>query len=129
MKGRFFFTLAVVVGLLAASVPVSAHHGRANYDPAKLTTVKGTVTSFEFVNPHMLVLLNVKTSSGNVEKWIVEGTSPNMLVREGWNKNTLKPGDHITATGHPARNGSNSMRIEKLVMANGRTVTFEGPGE
>jgi DNA/RNA endonuclease YhcR with UshA esterase domain len=129
MKGRLFFTLAVWMGLLAASLPVFAHHGQANYDMAKMSTVKGTVTSFQFKNPHMLVYLDVKTSSGTVEKWVVEGASPNMLVRQGWNKNTLKPGDQITVTGHPARNGTNSMRIEKLVMANGRKVTLDGPGE
>ena len=128
MKGGLFSALAIFAGLLAFSLPVFAHHGQANYDLTKMATVKGTVTSFEFENPHVLVLLDVKTGNGNVQKWVVEGTSPNMLVREGWNKNTLKPGEQITASGHPARNGSHSMRMEKLVLPNGRELTFEGPG-
>ena len=51
-----------------------------------------------------------------------------MLVREGWDRKTIKPGDQITATGHPARNGTYAMRIEKIVLPNGRELTFEGPG-
>ncbi len=72
--------------------------------------------------------LNVKGNNGSVEKWVVEGTSPNMLVREGWAKNTVKPGDEITATGHPAKDGSKALRIEKLVLSNGQELTFLGPG-
>jgi hypothetical protein len=120
--------MTVAIAFLAACVPVFAHHGRAGYDSAKLATVKGTVSDVEFVNPHVSVRLDVKGSNGNVEKWLVEGTSPNMLVREGWNKNTVRPGDVITATGHPAKDGSNAMRIEKLVLSNRQELTFTGPG-
>jgi hypothetical protein len=120
--------LVVLVGFVAASFPVSAHHGRAGYDSTKLSTVTGIVSAVEFMNPHVQVHLDVKGSNGNVEKWLVEGTSPNMLVREGWNKNTVKPGDEITATGHPAKNGTKAMRIEKLVLSSGRELTFMGPG-
>ena len=128
MKNTRIDFMAVVIVLLAGCVPVFAHHGMAGYDSTKLATVKGTVTAIEFANPHVLVHLEVKGASGNIEKWLVEGTSPNMLVREGWNKNNVKPGDIITATGHPAKNGANAMRIEKLVLSNGQELTFTGPG-
>jgi hypothetical protein len=128
MKGRLFFPVAVMVGFLAASLPVFAHHGRATYDETKLATIMGTVSAFQFSNPHAQLFLDVKGDKGNIEKWIGEGTSPNMLVREGWDRKTIKPGDQITATGHPARNGTNSIRIEKIVLPNGRELTFEGPG-
>ena len=75
-----------------------------------------------------MLILDVKDDKGNTGKWVGEGTSPNMLVREGWDRKTVKPGDQITATGHPARNGTNSMRIEKIVLPSGRELTFEGPG-
>jgi hypothetical protein len=88
----------------------------------------GTVASFQFTNPHAQLIVDVKDGKGNIEKWVGEGTSPNMLVREGWNRKTIRPGDQITATGHPARNGANSMRIEKVVLPDGRELTFEGPG-
>ena len=126
-KARFSFT-AVVTVLLTVSVPVFAHHGRAGYDSTKLSTVKGTVSAVEFVNPHVQVHLDVKGSHGEVEKWLVEGTSPNMLVREGWEKNTVKPGDEITATGHPAKDGTKALRIEKLVLPSGQELMFTGPG-
>jgi hypothetical protein len=126
-KARFSFMAATTV-LLAVAIPAFAHHGRAGYDSAKLSTVRGTVSAVEFVNPHVRVHLDVKGNNGGVEKWLVEGTSPNMLVREGWEKNTVKPGDEITATGHPAKDGTNAMRIEKLVLSSGQELTFLGPG-
>ncbi|MBZ5659271.1 MAG: hypothetical protein LAO08_02595 [Acidobacteriia bacterium] len=128
MKNKRMNLFVAGIGILAISFPAFAHHGRAGYDSAKFATVKGTVAAVEFVNPHVLVQLNVKGSSGSVEKWLVEGTSPNMLVREGWARNTVKPGDEITATGHPAKDGARAMRIEKLVLSNGQELTFLGPG-
>jgi len=128
MKQRSFFPLAVTVGFLAAVIPVFAHHGRAAYDETKLATIMGTVSAFQFSNPHAQLFLNVKGDKGKIEMWVGEGTSPNMLVREGWDRKTIKPGDMITATGHPARDGSFNIRIEKIVLPNGRELTFEGPG-
>jgi hypothetical protein len=122
MKSRLFALAAVVGGLLVVSVSAYAHHGRAIYDESKSITVKGTVSAFSFVNPHVQVFFDVKGDQGNVEKWVGEATSPNMLVREGWTKNLLKPGDQITATGYRSRTGSYSMRIEKLVLPSGREI-------
>ena len=128
LKRRQFFNAALIVSFLALAVPVFAHHGRATYDETKLATIMGTVSAFQFSNPHAQLFLNVKDNKGKIEMWVGEGTSPNMLVREGWDRKTVKPGDMITATGHPARDGSNNMRIEKIVLPNGRELTFEGPG-
>jgi hypothetical protein len=127
---RKTITASAVAGiaLLGASYPALAHHGRAVYDATRIFTIMGTVSAFQFSNPHVELFLDVKDDKGNIEKWIGEGTSPNMLVREGWNRRTIKPGDQITATGHPARNGANTMRIEKIVLPNGKELTFEGPG-
>jgi uncharacterized protein DUF6152 len=128
MRSRSYFTIALIIGFLAISLPAFAHHGRATYDETKLATIMGIVSSFQFSNPHALLTLNVKNDRGNIEMWVGEGTSPNMLAREGWDKRTIKPGDRITATGHPARDGTNSMRIEKIVLPSGKELTFEGPG-
>lgn len=128
MHKRIMASLAGGIALLGASCPALAHHGRANFDPTKVFTIMGTVSSFQFSNPHALLALDVKDDKGNIEHWVGEGTSPNMLVREGWNRKTIRPGDQITATGHPARNGSNSIRIEKIILPDGRELTFEGPG-
>jgi hypothetical protein len=128
MRKRIMASVISGIALLAASYPVRAHHGGASYDATKVFTIMGTVSAFQFSNPHALLILDVKGDKGKIEQWVGEGTSPNMLVREGWDKRTVKPGDQVTATGHPARNGSNSMRIEKVVLPNGRELTFEGPG-
>jgi hypothetical protein len=128
MKGKMFFPVIVTIGFLAAAAPAFPHHGKATYDETKLATIMGTVSAFQFSNPHAELFLDVKDERGNIERWVGEGTSPNMLVREGWDRKTLKPGDMITATGHPARNGTNSMRIEKVILPSGKELTFEGPG-
>lgn len=128
MRNKGMSLLVAAIGIVAASFPAYAHHGRAGYDSTKLSTVKGTVTAVEFANPHVRVELDVKGNNGSVEKWMVEGTSPNMLVREGWSKNTVKPGDQVTATGYPAKDGSKAMRIEKLILPNGQELSFLGPG-
>ena len=122
------FLSVSAAGCLAAGVPIFAHHGQASYDETKLATIRGTVSAFQFSNPHAQLFLDVKNEKGAIEKWVGEGTSPNMLMREGWDKKTVKPGDVITATGHPSRNGTYNMRVEKVVLPDGRELTFEGPG-
>jgi hypothetical protein len=116
--------LALVLGLglvaLLVSAPLMAHHGEANYDTDKVVSVKGTVSEFEFINPHTLITLDVKNDKGEMEKWNCEARSPGMLVRVGgWDKNTLKAGDVITVTGYRAKNGSPVMRLQKLTLADG----------
>ena len=128
MRKRIMAWLLTGIALLGMSHTALAHHGRASYDATKVFTIMGTVSSFQFSNPHAQLILDVKDGKGNIEKWDGEGTSPNMLVREGWDRKTVMPGDQITATGHPARKGTNSMRIEKIVLSNGKELTFEGPG-
>jgi DNA/RNA endonuclease YhcR with UshA esterase domain len=116
----------LVAGLLAASGSVFAHHGTANYDMTKALTVKGTVTDFQFINPHTLILFDVKNDKGEVEHWQAEATSPNHLVRAGWTKNTVKPGDQISISGFRAKNGANVLRFQKMVLANGQEIVEGG---
>ncbi len=112
--------LVFVFALLVVSAPLFAHHGEANYDTDKAVSVKGTVTEFQFINPHTLISLEVKNDKGETEKWSCEARSPGMLVRVGgWDKATLKPGDVITVTGYRARNGSPVMRLQKITLADG----------
>ena len=86
-------------------------------------SVKGTVTDFQFINPHVQIFMDVKNGNGEIEKWSCEARSPIMLVRlGGWDKNTLKPGDVITASGFRAKNGSTILRLKKIVLANGREM-------
>src|SRR3974390_3938535 len=97
---RFAAILVLAITLLVASAPLFAHHGEANYDTDKVVSVKGTVTDFQFINPHTLISLDVKNDKGEIEKWSCEARSPGMLVRaSGWDKTTLKAGDVITVAG------------------------------
>src|SRR4030088_2539604 len=115
--------LTFIFSGLFLSPPLFAHHGEVNYDTEKVVSVKGTVTDFQFINPHVRIFLDVKNDKGEIEKWSCEARSPIMLVRVGgWDKNTLKPGDVITASGFRAKNGSNILRLKKIVLANGREM-------
>jgi len=112
--------LALLFAALLVSSPILAHHGETNYDTDKLVTIKATVTQFEFINPHVQITMEVKNDKGEIEKWVCEARSPAMLVRNGgWDKNTLKTGDVITATGFRAKNGANILRLKKIVLSDG----------
>lgn len=112
--------LTILFAALFVSSPMIAHHGETNYDTDKLVSVKATVTDFEFINPHVQIYLDAKNDKGEMEKWTCEARSPAMLVRNGgWDKNTLKAGDVITATGFRAKNGTNILRLKEIVLADG----------
>ncbi|HSZ19011.1 MAG TPA: DUF6152 family protein [Candidatus Acidoferrum sp.] len=106
MINKFRIISLVVAGLLAASLPVFAHHGNAAYDAEKTVTVKGTVTDYIWSNPHVFVKLDGKDDSGNVVHWIVEGQNPVSMTQIGWTKNTFKPGDTVEIDAMPAKNGN-----------------------
>jgi hypothetical protein len=111
-----FLLLTVAVVVVVASTSTLAHHGQAAYDNTNSVTVTGTLTEFQFVNPHSIVLLEVRDAKGEIQKWQGELTSPNRLVRAGWNSHSMKPGDQVALTGWRAKNGSNSLWITKTVV-------------
>jgi hypothetical protein len=120
------FIAVLAIGMLYAS-PLLAHHGDAGYDTSKLVLVKGIVTDFQFINPHVEISLDVKNDGGAVENWQGEMNSPNILSRaSGWNKNTLKPGDQIVLEGHRAKNGLKVIRVEKVSLADGTELFPKG---
>jgi Family of unknown function (DUF6152) len=116
--------LAAVV-LLAAASPLFAHHSWP-VDFSHQVTVKGTVTSFNWGNPHVMFGMDVRDASGSVQKWNVGGPSTNRMAANGWLKDTLKPGDTITATGYQFTDGQKILRLENIVMANGKEMFLYG---
>jgi hypothetical protein len=126
VKNKPLVLLAVWVCFFLAVCSVSAHHGTAEFDNTKLTTIKGTVTDFIWTNPHGSIDLDVQNAKGTVEKWQGFLTSPNFLARAGWNKNTVKQGDDITLTGSLAKNHANMLRVTKVQLANGQELTVGG---
>jgi len=121
-RKRFLF-LCVLACLIPASTPVSAHHSIAEYDMTSLTSVKGTVTKFEWSNPHAYIYLEAKDEKGNVVEWTAELASIGMLSRVNWKRDTIKPGDEVTITGNRAKNGRTVMHLDKIAFANGQELS------
>jgi hypothetical protein len=118
-----FIVLVLLTALLFLSPPIFAHHSAAEYDATKVVSVKGAVTQFEWSNPHAYIYLDVKDDKGDVEKWTVELASLGMLSRFNWRRDTVKPGDQITAFGNRARDGRTTMRLDKIVFASGQELS------
>jgi Family of unknown function (DUF6152) len=115
-----------VVCLLALCAPTFAHHAWHGYDMANLSTVKGTVTQFDWGNPHVWISFEALDEKGNIEKWSAGGPSPSRMANTGWDKDTLKPGDQISAVGHRIEDGTFNMRLVKVVLADGRELICYG---
>lgn len=120
MSSRLAVALAAIV-TFAIGLPVFAHHGASEYDTTQITIVKGgSVTRFEFVNPHIEIFWDAKNSSGAVDHWHAEGTTPNILFRNGWTKQSLKPGMELQSVeGNRCKNGDTCMRLKRIVVADG----------
>jgi hypothetical protein len=127
MRNRFLTALMLLLGLLIVSAPLLAHHGSAAYDNTKFTTLTGTITDFQFIQPHPLIFLDVKEADGTVEKWFVEMTAPNHLVHFGWNSHKLHAGDVIKVTGHAAKNGKKTLNLSKIYDAGGKEIPLGAP--
>lgn len=125
MNAKLVARFGLAAALLIISGMAFAHHGAAGYDSNKLTTLKGIVTDFRFQNPHAQVFIDVKDSSGKVQNWVLEAVGIATLSRSGWTRTIMKPGDAITVTGNPAKNGSPSMRLTKVVLASGKELGLE----
>lgn len=114
---------AILLAFLTISVPALAHHGAAAYDTTKRITAKATVTDWIWANPHCFLKFDAKDDKGNVVHWAVEGSNPADMVNLGWSKQSFKAGDEITVTFMPVKNGQPIGRIEKVVLANGQTLS------
>ena len=114
----------LVVGLLSAPV-LSAHHSWP-ISTSKLVTVKGTVTAFSWINPHPMISLDVRGENGQIEKWSVGGPALIRMSASGWTSTTVKPGDMITGIGYQFADGSKIVRLEKVVLANGKELSVYG---
>jgi len=122
MKHCLLALFAGLAVLLTVSVPAVAHHGASPYDSSKLVTVKGTVSDFQFINPHVEISVDAKDNKGKVETWLGEANSPNVLSRHGWDRNIIKKGDQITVIGNPGKNGSKTLRLQKVVLSSGQEL-------
>ena len=116
----------IVIALFVMPMLVSTlwgHHSfAAEFDAEKPVMLKGAVVKWEMMNPHGWITLDVTGSAGEKVRWMVETSNPNGLMRLGWTKNSLKPGDQITIEGYRAKDGSNTVNASRVTLADGRKV-------
>jgi Family of unknown function (DUF6152) len=109
---------------VATSLTAIAHHSFvAQFDPNKARTINGAVTKLEWTNPHARFFVDVKDAKGKVTNYEVELGSPNKLLRYGWNRKSMKPGDVITVEGFDARDGSALINAKAVKFADGRSIS------
>jgi hypothetical protein len=106
MKRKLLMFLAAVGSLAILAGSAMAHHGVAGYDMTKTITLHGTVTKFDWSNPHVVVYVDAKNEGGEMQHWTIEFAAPVHMVRAGWSKNSMKTGDDIIIETHPSRNGA-----------------------
>jgi hypothetical protein len=120
-KLPYLLVLASVLGVIAP--PVLAHHSfAADYDASKPITLRGTVTKFEWMNPHARFSIDVKDDSGGVTNWEFELGSPNTLMRSGWTRNSLKIGDEVVVNGCRSKDYSNQGNATSILSGDGKIV-------
>lgn len=122
MKSKFLAIFALGLGVLIFSPPLPAHHGYAAYETDRKVTVKGTVTEWFWANPHCVLQLDVTDEHGQVVHWGAETENPTTMSRNGWTKDSIKPGDQITITVLPVKNGKPVGRIIEVVLSNGQKL-------
>ena len=119
MKVTLLLAAIAAAGLLVSAAPALAHHSfSAEFDAKQPVKLTGTVTRLDWANPHAWLYIDVKDETGKVTNWGLELGGPNALMRLGWSRNSLKPGDVITAEGTRAKDGSS--------VANTRSITLNG---
>jgi hypothetical protein len=116
----------LAMGLLLA-IPAVAHHSFAMFDTSRQTTLTGTVTAFQWTNPHAYIEIDVPDETGAVKHWSIEMGSPSILLPGGWKHNTLKAGDKITVMANPMRNGDPGALLVQANLPDGRKLG-NGPG-
>ena len=126
IKNRFLCVLCL--SLLATAGAAFAHHSSAMFDGNKVVTLVGEIKEFDWTNPHCAIVIEVPDGKGGVAEWSVEGGSPNTMVNHGWRRSILKPGDKVSITIFPLKNGEKGGTFLRCKFPDGREmVMFENP--
>jgi len=122
VKAKLAVVSILAFAALTFSVPLFAHHGNAAFDTGKKVTLKGTVTEWVWANPHCWLKFDVKDDKGNVAHWVAETNNAPDMIERGWSMRSFKPGDEITVTVEPVKNGNPVGRVLSVVLPNGQTL-------
>jgi uncharacterized protein DUF6152 len=126
---KTLITLIIGAGVIATSVPVIAHHAfAAEFDANKRLQLEGTVTKMEWINPHAWMHIDVKKPDGTSEEWMIEGGTPNTLLRRGITRDSLKPGTVVRVDGYQAKDGSKRANGRDLTLQNGQKLFMGSSG-
>ena len=117
---------SLLIAVLVTAAPALAHHSNAAFDGDKVVVLKGTVMQWKWSNPHVWIVLSVDDDKGGKAEWAIEGRTPGQLVRAGWSRSTLKPGDVITVDFSPAKDGTLTGLLTRVRLADG-TVLGQAP--
>jgi uncharacterized protein DUF6152 len=126
LKGKFLLCVALGIWVSTLSLPLLAHHGNSAYEMEKSITIKGTVTQWIWANPHCILQLDVTDDHGQVVPWSVETENPSSMIHYGYAKQSMKPGDLVTVTVLPAKNGKPIGRIVEVVLPSGQKLSGRG---
>ena len=129
MKSVSPSAMFVTAVLMGGSLPVFAHHSGAMFDSAKEATITGTITEFNWTNPHSSFKVAVTNAAGKEEIWAIEMNSPQNLIPQGWKRTTLKKGDKVTAVVRPLRDGKPGGSYMSITLADGTKLSGSGPGQ
>lgn len=113
---------------LMAPVLLAAHHGGASFDVGKEVTLKGTVTEWIWSNPHCFLKIDVRDASGGVTRWVVETQNPTTMTQGGWSRRMFTPGDEVTVTLEPYKNGAPIGLVRSVILPDGRKLGAGGTG-
>jgi hypothetical protein len=120
---RLAAALLTTAMLATAPASLTAHHGAAAFGPATVTLETATVTGFDWRNPHALLRFTATAADGTAAEWTAETAGLVILLRAGWRRDVLKPGDQVTIVGRPASNGSHTMLLQRIILSDGRELS------
>jgi hypothetical protein len=123
MARKLFLTASVLaISFLMMAGAAQAHHGTNLYDMTKGVTLKGTITKFEWGNPHNQIFFDVTDEKGNVAHWVTSTEPPAVMSEKGWTRKSLNPGDQVTVCVFAAKNGAPVGNLEKVVLSDGKVL-------
>jgi hypothetical protein len=131
MRNKWITGLGILSAILVTSLPVSAHHAfSAEFDSTKPVRIEGKINRMEWINPHSWLHVDVTNEAGDVDTWMVEAGPAGVLVRRGWNRDSIVAGTEVVVEGYQARDGSNRVNGRDVTLPNGERLFAgsEGPG-